>query len=423
MAGRAMRRGGRPGYGARLGGKGGIAMVQARSGSGTTRLNAVFTLVALLLVAVNLRLAIAAIGPVLDEMRTDLAMSHGVAGLVTTLPLICFGLLAPAAAYLGGRIGTSAALVAALVALAAGIVLRSSGGPAVVLVSTVLIGAGVAVGNVLVPVVVKSRLAHLAGLAMGLYTAFLTTGAAVGAVTAAGLASAGWGWRGALVIDVAPVVVALAVFVAWWMTTRGDGGSSVPTAPAVGRSVWRAGAAWQLAVFMGGQSLLFYSFVSWLPALLQSRGVSVATSGVMLSLYSVLGIVGALVMPAIAARAANPRGPLVVSVAGWSVGVVGLWLLPDWYALWSVELGLTQGAGIALALTMIVTLSKDAAAARHMSGMVQMVGYLLAAVGPWLFGVLRDRTHSWTPSLLMLLVMSALMMAAAWLLARARPVG
>jgi CP family cyanate transporter-like MFS transporter len=382
-----------------------------------------FTLVALLLVAVNLRLAIAAIGPVLDEMRTSLTMSHGVAGLLTTLPLVCFGLLAPAAAYVGGRIGSSAALVAALVALTVGIALRSVGGTGAVLVATVLIGAGVAVGNVLVPVVIKSRLQHAVGLAMGLYTALLTTGAAIGAVAAAGLAAAGWGWRAALALDAIPALIAIAVFVAWWLTGRGE---SAPAAPVVPRSagfVWRAGAAWQLAVFMGGQSLLFYSFVSWLPAMLQSRGVSVATSGAMLSLYSILGIVGALVMPPIAARARNPRGPLVVSVAGWSIGVAGLWLLPDWYVLWSVELGVTQGAGIALALMMIVTLSRDTAVARHMSGMVQMVGYLLAAVGPWLFGVLRDQTHSWVPSLLMLLVMSALMMAAAYLVAKARPVG
>lgn len=382
-----------------------------------------FTLVALLLVAVNLRLAIAAIGPVLDEIRTDLVMSHGLAGLITTLPLVCFGLLAPVAAYIGGRIGSGAALVAAMVALAAGIGVRSLGGPAVVLAGTVLVGAGVAVGNVLVPVVIKARLQHVVGTAMGLYTAFLTTGAAVGSVAAAGMAAAGWGWRAALFADVLPVLVALAVFLAWRVSVRGDAAAPPLATRGTARTVWRAGAAWQLAVFMGGQSLLFYSFVSWLPAMLQSRGVSVATSGAMLSLYSILGIIGALVMPPIAARARHPRGPLVVSVAGWSIGVAGLWLLPDWYVLWSVELGVSQGAGIALALMMVVTLSRDTAVARHMSGMVQMVGYLLAAVGPWLFGVLRDWAGSWTPSLLMLLVMSALMMAAAWLVARARPVG
>jgi CP family cyanate transporter-like MFS transporter len=383
----------------------------------------VFTLIAVLLVAVNLRLAIAAIGPVLDEMRSDLAMSHGVAGLMTTLPLVCFGLLAPAAAYVGGRIGNAAALAVALVALGAGIGLRSIGGPAVVLIGTVLIGSGIAIGNVLVPVVIKSRLRHMVGVAMGLYTAFLTTGAALGAAGAAGLATAGWGWRAVLGVDALPVAVALGVFVAWWLAGRGGPSEAAPGSQGSLGAVWRAGASWQLALFMGGQSLLFYCFVSWLPALLQSRGVSVATSGTMLSIFSILGIVGALLMPPIAARATNRRVPVVASVAGWVIGVAGLWLLPDWYVLWSVELGLAQGAGIALALLMIVTLSRNTGAARHMSGMVQMVGYLFAAAGPWLFGVLRDRTHSWTPSLVMLLAVCGLMTVAAWLVGRARPVG
>lgn len=382
-----------------------------------------FTLVALLLVAVNLRLAIAAIGPVIDDMRADLVMSHGMAGLLTTLPLICFGLLAPSAAYLGSRIGNGTALLASLVALCAGIALRSAGGPVIVLAGTVLLGAGIAVGNVLVPVVVKSQLGHIVGLAMGLYTAFLTSGAAVGAAGAAGLASAGWGWRATLGIDAVPAVLALVVFAMWWFAGRARPAEPVVQSRGVGGTVWRAPAVWQLACFMGGQSLLFYSYVSWLPAVLQNDGVSVATSGLMLSLFSILGIVGALIMPPLAARASDGRIPALVSVAGWVVGTAGLWLLPDWYLLWSIELGLTQGAGIALALLMIVTLSGTTGVARHMSGMVQMVGYLVAATGPWLFGLLRDVTHSWTPSLLLLLVVAALMLVAAWLVGRARPVG
>lgn len=382
-----------------------------------------FTLAALLFVALNLRLALAGIGPVLDGVRIDLDMSRGAAALLTTLPLICFGLLAPASAYLGSRLGNEAALLASLAVLTVGIVVRSLGGSSTVLLGTVLLGAGIAVGNVLVPVLVKSHLSSMIGVAMGLYTAFLTGGAALGAAGTAGLAAIGSGWRLALGVAAVPAAAALVVFGIWTMFHLRSQLPATAAPPGVPARVWKAGTAWQLAFLMGGQSLLFYSVLAWLPALLQDRGVSVAESGAMLSLYTVLGIIGALVVPPLAARGPDQRAVAVATVVGWSIGLTGLWIFPAWYVVWTVELGVTQGAGIAMALTLIVLRARDTVAARQLSGMVQMVGYLLAAVGPWLVGALRDQTGTWSWSLVALIAVSLGLIGAAWRVGRAEPVG
>lgn len=376
------------------------------------------TLVILLLVALNLRLPLAAVGPVLDDLRVDLAASHGVGGLLTTLPLVCFGVLAPATAYLGGRWSGETVLLTATVVLAAGIVLRSTLGLGTVLIGTVLIGAGIGVGNVLIPVLVKQHLAAVAGVAMSLYTAFLTGGAAIGAAGAAGFASLGWGWRVALLACLAPAVPAVVGFGWWYAVRRGERADVQPPAPGVAGRVWRSGMAWWLAVFMGGQSLLFYTVLTWLPALLEDRGVSLGEAGLMASLFSLLGIAGAMAVPPLAVRGGDQRAVAVVSVVGWLVGLAGLWWVPQWYVVWSAWLGVTQGGGIAMALTLIVLRAGSSDSARHLSAMVQMTGYFLAAVGPWLIGVLRDRTGGWSAPLAVLLALSVLLVAAAFVVGR-----
>ncbi len=379
-------------------------------------------LAVLLLVALNLRLPLAAVGPVLDDLRVDLGASHGVGGLLTTLPLVCFGILAPVTAYLGDRWSGEVVLLTATVILTAGVAVRSIAGLAPVLTGTLLLGIGIAVGNVLIPVLVKQHLAAVAGIAMSLYTAFLTGGAAIGAAGTAGLASIGWGWQAALLIGVIPALVAV-VALGWWYSSghRRLADARPPASGTAGR-VWRSGMAWWLAAFMGGQSLLFYTVLTWLPVLLQDRGVSLGESGLMASVFSFLGIVGALAVPPLAARGGDQRPVAVISVVGWMVGLAGLWWLPQWYVLWSAWLGVTQGGGIAMALTLIVLRAGSSASARHLSAMVQMSGYLLAALGPWLIGVLRDHTGGWHGPLAVLLVLSVLLVAAAFVVGRHRTV-
>ena len=373
------------------------------------------TLAALLLVALNLRMAITSVSPVLTELRQDLELSRGAAGLLTTLPVVCFGVMAPVAAALGRRLGNERALGWALVALVVGILVRSAGDVAALFAGTVLLGSAIALGNVLVPALVKHDLSEVSGLAMSLYTVCLTGGAAIAAAGTAALASAGLAWRPALAAAAVPAVLAVVVFIAWaWRRGRASRDDADPVL-VVGQvaTVWRSRTAWQLALFLAAQSMLFYSLLAWLPVLLQDRGVPLGTSGLMLSTYNLLGIAGALAVPRLLRLGRDQRAVATVTMAGWIVGIGGLWVLPDWYLLWSVLLGVVQGAGITVALTLVVLRARDSQVARELSGMVQTTGYLLAASGPAVVGALRDGSGGWGPSFALMIGIGFLSVLAA----------
>lgn len=356
----------------------------------------------IVLVAVNLRAAIAALAPVLPQVRDDLGLARGTAGLLTTVPLLCFGLLAPAAGMLGRRFGSDRVLFGGLLAIAVGVAIRSHGSASGAFVGTVVLGIGITVGNVVVPPAVKRDFPAHTGTVTSAYTASLTGGAAVAAAVSAPLAlTAGLGWQLGLMVWAVPALVAAAV----WLPRR----RALPapelrdeTAPASRGRVWRSGVAWAIAAFMAVQSLLFYAMTAWLPALLQDRGVGAEPAGIALSVFSLVGIAGSLAVPVVGRRVAHRT--LGVAVAGlWSVSLTGLLVAATAYPVWSVVAGLAQGAGIALALTFVVDRSDSASTAHSLSGMVQGVGYVIAAAGPFVIGSLRDASGSWIPPLWVLL--------------------
>lgn len=380
-----------------------------------------WTLAALLVVALNLRLSIAAVSPLLDQIRTALALTRQGAGLLTTLPVLCFGVVAPAVAYAARRAGNEVVVAAAMVLLVGGILVRSSGGPALLFLGTLLLGAAITAGNVLVPVLVKQHLAEAAGLAMALYTAFLTGGAALAAWGTAALYDAGASWRWSIAAGAVPAAFAAVVFAAWSIARRPRTVAAPPVLPDT--RVWRSATAWHLAVFFGCQSFLFYALLAWLPGLLQDRGVSLPLSGLMLSLFSLLGIAGSLAVPPLAVRRRDQRVLAVVVGVGWLTGILGLLVLPGAYLLWTLILGVAQGAGIALAMTLIVLRGRTEHITRDLSGMVQMTGYLLATTGPLLLGALRDGYGSWTGGLLLLLAVGLLLLLSGLGAGRDRMVG
>lgn len=364
---------------------------------------------ALVLITINLRLAISAVPPVLDDIRDTLGMTTTTAGILTTLPVLCFGLAAPLAPWLARRFGQEVILLACLGAVVAGIAIRLAPSIAPLFLGTIVLGVGIAVANVLMPSVIKRRFAD-PGLMMGLFTMSLSVSGALG--TAFTVPLEGWfgGWRWALAFWALPALVAIAV----WAPDVRRSGAQVSAGSAEAVSLGRDRVAWLVTGAFGLQSLLFYAYLSWVPDILRDAGLSSGRAGALLSLSLLMGIPTSLALPVVAGRMRDQRPLALIAPVMWAAGLAGLLADPGgptW--VWMVLAGIGQGTGISFALTMIVLRSPDGVRAAALSGMAQGVGYLLAAVGPFAVGALHDLTGGWKVPLAGLLVVTGAMLACA----------
>ena len=352
-------------------------------------------LAALMLVAFNLRASIAAVSPVLPEIRADLGLSAATAGLLTTLPVLSFAVFAPAAAWLGHRIGLDRAILFACVAIAVGTAWRVAAGTVTLLVVTVIIGAAMTIGNVLGPVVIKRDFATRVGPVMGLFTAFLIVGAAAAAAVTAPVAAAS-NWRIGLA---AWALLALAAAMLWYLTTRarrqGVRPDVDPARPSIA-GLWRSRVAWGLSALMGAQAAAYFAMTAWLPTLLiDEAGVDLGAAGIGQAVFQVMGIAGTLLVSILIKVRPSQVWLAALIAVGWAVMPAGLLAWPAAWPLWTFVGGVAQGAGIALALTLVVLRARDSVAANGLSAMIQLVGYLVGAAGPVVVGVLYELTGSW----------------------------
>lgn len=397
------------------------------SGRGEGRRPPALLLVAVLLVGVNLRGALAAVSPVLPELQADLRLSPSVVSLVTTLPVLCFAAAAPAAAWFGRRTGARPAIGWALLLLAAATVGRVLGGSPALLAGTVAIGLAMTIGNVLLPPVVKGEFGPAAGRVTGLYTAALAAGAALTAALTAPIAGL-WGWRAGLA---GWAVLALVAAVVWRVAAGHASPKPAPATPVAealstgpGRSVWRHPVAWAVGLLLALQTLLYYAVTTWLPTVLADRlHASVATGAAAASLYQLVGIAGALLVPALIGRWRAQSGLGLVVAGAWVLLFAGLLVWPAGWGLWVTVGGLAQGAGVALSFTVMVLRAHDEAAARDLSGMAQLVGYGLGATGPLLAGGLYGATGGWVVPLVTLIGLGVLYGVAASVAGRPVTIG
>jgi CP family cyanate transporter-like MFS transporter len=383
---------------------------RARSPAGTALLVA-----AIVAVALNQRPAVVSVAPVLGDLRADTGLNSALAGLLTTLPVLCFGAFAAAAPRLARRIGLETAVALSLVLLAGGIALRLLSPVALLFAGSVLAGAAIAFANVLLPAYVKREFTR-PGAVMGLYSASLNIGAAVGAAATVPLATAlGVDWRTALGLWLVLALAALAL----WLPVAGTGrahrtNDRLPDDTG-SWSLLRQPLARQVTAYLGLQSVQFYALAAWLPTLLADAGVPVTRGGLLLGLANLVGAAGALLAPAQAGRMRTQRPLVVVVTAAYLVGLGGLLLGPASGTLvWVGAFGLAQGSGFALALTLIVLRSPTPLVAARLGGVAQCLGYLLAALGPLLLGALHDLTGGWTWPLAVLLAALVPMAWAGW---------
>ncbi len=355
--------------------------------------------VAIVLVAANLRPAVVGVAPVLSQIQAGEQLSGTAAGVLTALPVLCFGLLAPAAPRLARRLGIERALLVALVVLSVGFVVRSSGSLVALYVGTVLLGSAIAVGNVLLPSLIKRDFAHRTGVMTGLYTMAISGGAALAAgITVPVAQAAGLEWRGALA---AWVLFAVLAILCWVPHVRRAPRPARTGGPRVG-GLWRDALAWQVTVYMGLQSLSYFAVTAWLPAVLIDRGFDPAAAGWMLALASVAGIAGATVAPVLATRGRRQRGLAAGITALAGFGLLGVFAVTGIEVVAVVLLGIGQTAALGYALTLVALRAPDAPHAAQLSSMAQSVGYVVAAAGPFAFGALHDATGGWSmPALLL----------------------
>jgi CP family cyanate transporter-like MFS transporter len=375
------------------------------------RVRTVLLVMGIVLLALNLRACITAVGPLVPAIRGTTGLSNVLAGLLTALPLLTFGAISPLAPRLARRWGMEAMLLASLVGLTAGILLRSLPSPGLLFLGTALLGAAIAISNVLLPALIKRDFPRHIGLMTGIYSTLLgVSGALADGVSIPLAQGARLGWDGSLGFWALPAALTALIWLPLLRTqTRPDAAqaSGMP-----GRRLWRSPLAWQVTFFMGLQSLAFYIVVAWFPVIFQSKGLSASTAGWMLSLVQFVGVLGSFLTPLLAARMRSQRVLVaavvllsLVAYAGILSSANGLILL------WCVLLGLALGAYLSLALLFFILRTPDTRTASDLSGMAQSIGYLLAATGPLLFGWLHDLTNDWTVPLLALCGITLVLLA------------
>src|ERR687889_608549 len=374
----------------------------------SSRIRGLLVVLAIVLLAANLRPALTSVAPLIGQIRTDTGISNGAAGLLTGLPLLAFAVLSPIAPRLARWFGMERVLLASLLVLAVGILLRSAGVVAALFLGTAILGAAIAVGNVLLPSLVKREFPERTGLMTSTYSTALAASAAIAAGASFPITyQAGIGWRGSLALW---ALLALVAAVAWFPQIRSTDPMNASTGTSRGvTGLWSSVLAWQVTLFMGLKSLGYYVVLTWLPEILQEEvGVSAAQAGWMLALAQVVVIPAMFLTPVLADRRPSQYSVVVVAVTLTGAGTLGLLVAASTAtALWIVLLGLGQGACFSLALTFFALRAPDSEHAAALSGMAQSVGYLLAAVGPFLFGLLRDTTHAWTVPLALLFAVAA----------------
>jgi CP family cyanate transporter-like MFS transporter len=369
----------------------------------------ILAVVALCLIAALMRPAITAVGPLIDRISQDTGIPFTLLGSLSTIVLITWAVVSPFAHGVGRRLGLGGAVLAAMGLLAVGAVVRSlPGATAWLWIGTAIIGVALAIGNVLLPAVIKRDFPLRVPMMMGVYSAILGGAGAVASGLAVPIAAlsgsdSGAGWRLSLLITGAAIApLALGT---WWFTSRREmravrAGTPAPTSRL---GIWRDPVAWQVAGYMGVQSTTFYVLVTWLATMSLDTGRSDTLAGLDVMIYQVFSLAGSLTIGIVMRGRAARITPSALPLLG-IVGIAGLMLAPDAIGFWVVPLGVFSGMSLGVSLTLMAERARDHRASSALSGMSQSVGYAIAAIGPALFGTVHAVSGSWTLSLVILLV-------------------
>ena len=370
---------------------------------------------ALILMAINLRTIVVSLPPVVDDVRADLGLSGAAGGLLTTLPVLCFGLLAPLAPRLARRVPIERLIVACGLVTAAAAALRGAGGLGPLFAGTLLAGGGVALAQAVLPMFVRTRFPKQAGSLMGAFTLSLALGGTIAAGATVPLERwLGGGWEVGLSVWAIPGALAALL---WLPAALGPGTRVTGDPPA---ALMRRPLAWAVALYFGVQSMVFYAGLAWLPSIMRDEGYSADEAGALLALSALTSLIPAFLVPVLAARRSRQSGLMLGFVGLVLVSLIGMLVAPRSAPLWMVVLGLGQGGTLGLGLILPVLRGGDAATVASMTAMTLSAGYLLAATGPALLGAVHDASGNWTAPLVLLTAIAALQLVPGLVAARDR---
>nr|WP_269326524.1 MFS transporter [Kineosporia mesophila] len=368
-------------------------------------------LTGLFVVAVTMRGPFVAVAPAIGEIQRDLDIGSGTAGLLTSIPVICFGLATPLVLVLTRRSGINASVYIALAIMAAGILLRSAGGLTAALTGTLVLGFGITIGNIVIPAIIGRDFPGRTTQVTGYYTAAINIGALSATSLGAPLTDR-LTWRGALAVWVLIVLIAA---VAWAFAVPHTQERLVRNPPAQETDttpLWRRKLVVGMVLAFAGQSFSYYGITAWLPTLLSDeQGLTAAQAGGSSAFFQALALVAAFGVPFLINRGVSGRAALLLVCACWISLPLGLAFAPSLWVLWSCLGGFAQGGGFTVIFSVVVARAVSTDDARRMSAAVQGIGYVLGALGPMMVGAVHSATGTWNVPILVIAGMIVLMAA------------
>ena len=383
----------------------------------TTANGTVLLLIGILIFAANLRAPLTAVGPLVPIIRDHFMISNTAIGTLTTLPLLAFALISPISPKIANRFGMERTIFVSIIILMLGIMIRSLSGTSTLFIGTIFIGIAIAFGNVLLPGLIKLTFPFRIGLLTGLYAVCMNIFAAISTGISVPLSNMKLsGWQGAL--GIWALLAVIAIFL-WLPRVKHPAQLSDYDVDQEYKKVnfWKSLTAWQITLFMGIQSLMYYTIMTWLPDILLTQGYNVSEAGWLLSLMQFSLIPLTFIMPVIAGKMKNQVVLAAMVGSFFIIGVIGFLSGNSIFIILSVILwGAACGGAFSLSMIFFTLRTKDAYEASDLSGMAQSMGYLLAAAGPVIFGGLHDLFDTWISPLVLLLILAVIILVCGMLL-------
>ena len=361
----------------------------------------IWALLSLVFISLAIRPPVASIGPLVDELvRTELLSLFQVS-LMTSLPIVCFGVGAFASPYLVKRFTLNKAVMFVLILLTVAMATRLIGGFPAIIASTVLIGLAIAITNVLIPTIVREQFPDRIELITGVYVTLLAISASFAAAIAVPSSDLLGGWRGALAVWIIPALFAIIFWFPLFRSKAVGKITSVATHAEEKRAVARSSLTWGIVFFFGLQSGGFYSILNWFPSLLIDRGMSDVDAGALLGLTTAVGVPSGFLASLLFRKFKSLSAIAVVMSAFTLTGLLMIWLTPDLLVLACIITGFGFAATFPLSLTLIGSRASTSTQTTQLSALAQGWGYLISAAATFGFGLLRDVTGNWDASLIL----------------------